>query len=259
MQPANGTRFDWGLAGLSCDDSDSSTDLDTRTATIRVQPKEIVRCMFTNEGPGTIIIEKQTDVQGDITNFNFQGGGIPGDNNATYVLSDDGTRSFTVGPGTYAASERDPGQNYRVSDIRCSDSDSTSDLETRTATIRVSAGETVRCVFENTDLRGRIVIEKQTDVQGDIKNFNFQGGGIPGDNNATYVLSDDGTRSFTVPPGTYAASEWDPVPTGDWPVSAATTRTARRTSTRARPRSASSPRRSCAACFGTRSRRGRSS
>jgi Prealbumin-like fold domain len=212
----------FGLTSINCDDANSTGNLETRTAVVRLDPGETVRCVFTNTlgaappsstgDAGTIVIEKQTDVQGDTTSFSFQGAGIPGDGNGVYLLSDDGTRSFTVPPGTYAASEWDPAPNYRVSNIRCSDSDSTGDIETRTATIRVSAGETVRCVFENTDVRGQIIIEKQTDVQGDTTSFSFQGAGIPGDGNGVYLLSDDGTRSFTVPPGTYAASEWDPGP-----------------------------------------------
>jgi hypothetical protein len=55
-----------------------------------------------------------------------------------------------VTPGTYTATENDPsGAGYALSNLSCSDGDSSADLATRSATVRVAAGETVTCTFTN--------------------------------------------------------------------------------------------------------------
>ena len=48
----------WNLAAISCDDTDSSGDLVTRTATITLDPGETVTCTFTNEPTGDVTISK---------------------------------------------------------------------------------------------------------------------------------------------------------------------------------------------------------
>jgi plastocyanin len=203
------------LASITCDDGNSTVNLETRTASVRLEARETVRCVFRN-GPGspppptgdngTIVIEKQTDAQGAARSFIFLGAQWPP---AFFDLADDETRSLAVPPGTYGVSENDPGPNYALTAIRCDDQDSSGDLATRTATIRVAPGETVRCVFENTDVRGTIVIEKQTDVQGATRNFLFLSPQWPP---ASFDLADDEMQSFVLPPGAYGVSEVDPGP-----------------------------------------------
>src|SRR5262249_39097158 len=51
----------WNLTGLSCDDSDSTGDLNTRTATINVSANEDVTCTFTNTKDATLTITKATE------------------------------------------------------------------------------------------------------------------------------------------------------------------------------------------------------
>lgn len=95
---------------------------------------------------GTIIIAKETAPSGG-TGFGFTES-ITGD---VFTLDDGGTQTFTgVAAGTYTVTEDDPASSgYSVAEISCDDADSTADANSRTATIRVDAGETVRCTFVN--------------------------------------------------------------------------------------------------------------
>ncbi|HEY0140653.1 MAG TPA: CHRD domain-containing protein [Thermoanaerobaculia bacterium] len=95
---------------------------------------------------GTIIIEKETAPSGG-TNFSFTESITSGG----FMLDDGGTRTFTnVAAGTYTVTESDPsGSGSSLADIDCQDADSTTDPNSRTATIRLAAGETVRCTFRN--------------------------------------------------------------------------------------------------------------
>jgi hypothetical protein len=95
---------------------------------------------------GTIIIAKETSPSGG-TGFNFSETITSG----TFVLDDGDTETFnSVTPGTYTVSENDPSSSgYSLGDLSCDDADSTADPFARTATIRVAAGETVRCTFRN--------------------------------------------------------------------------------------------------------------
>ena len=60
-------------------------------------------------------------------------------------------------------SENDPTPGYDLTDLSCNDGQSATPSETslgsRTATIKVDPGETVRCVFTNTK-RGVLEVEK---------------------------------------------------------------------------------------------------
>jgi CHRD domain-containing protein/exosortase sorting signal-containing protein/prealbumin domain-containing protein len=97
-------------------------------------------------GTGTIIITKQTAPAGG-TNFGFTETITPGG----FTLDDGNTETFAgVAPGTYTVTEIDPsGAGYTLADVTCDDANSTGDTNTRTATIDVAAGETVRCTFRN--------------------------------------------------------------------------------------------------------------
>ncbi|HEU4522749.1 MAG TPA: CHRD domain-containing protein, partial [Thermoanaerobaculia bacterium] len=97
-------------------------------------------------GTGTVIIAKTTAPSGG-AGFGFTETMTPG----TFTLADGGTQTFAgVAPGTYTVTENDPSSGgFTLGDVSCNDADSTADDNTRTATIRVDAGETVRCTFRN--------------------------------------------------------------------------------------------------------------
>ena len=122
----------------------SGTDL---TTTVTMGEDKTCTATF-NLKPGIIIVEKQTDPDGASGTFNFTDDiGTP----LTFSLSDDQTRSFTeVVPGTYAITETNPAPTFDLTDVTCSDADSTGDEGTGVATVSLQPGETVTCTFTNT-------------------------------------------------------------------------------------------------------------
>lgn len=102
----------------------------------------------TGPGTGTIIIAKATFPSGG-TGFGFTDNITPG----VFTLDDGDTRTFlNVAPGTYSVSEDDPSVTpggYTLADVSCNDADSTGDIDARTATINLTAGEVVTCTFRN--------------------------------------------------------------------------------------------------------------
>ena len=174
----------------------------TRTATFGVGAGETVRCVFTNTKTGLVVVEKQTEPDGDPATFAFSGA-------VTGNAKDGQTLAKEVLPGIYSAQEAAlAGWDLRT--IECNDptGDSSGDVATRTVTFRVGPGETVKCVFTNTK-RGTLVVEKQTIPDRDPTSFVFGG-------DASGLLKDGQTLSAEVNPGTYSVQEM--VPAG-WDVS----------------------------------------
>jgi hypothetical protein len=92
--------------------------------------------------PGAIIVEKQTDPDGVTDSFTFSG-------DASGSIKDG--EQIVVGnlqPGTYTSQEVVP-PAWKLTSILCDDSNSSGDLNTRTATFQLEAGETVKCTFTN--------------------------------------------------------------------------------------------------------------
>jgi len=137
----------------------------------------------------TIIVEKQTLPDGATGSFSFSGA-------LNASLSDGQSASTQVDAGTYNVSETVPA-GWVLSSIVCSDSDSTGSGQT--ATFNVTAGETVKCTFTNTQ-NGAIVVEKQTDPDGAADTFDFTG-------DVTATLGDGDTASADVAPGAYTVVE----------------------------------------------------
>jgi hypothetical protein len=89
---------------------------------------------------GRIEIEKQTLPNGDPASFTFTG-------EINTTLGDGQSSVKDVDPGTYAVSEAALA-GWTLTDITCNDDNSID--AGNTATFKVEAGETVRCVFTNT-------------------------------------------------------------------------------------------------------------
>ncbi len=100
---------------------------------------DIVNCVFYNVPAGRIIIEKQTDPDGDQTMFEFDPS-----YGSNFSLSDgqQNDSGFILAPGAYSVSEVSQ-SGWQLTGVVCNDG-STPDA------INVSAGETVTCVFTNT-------------------------------------------------------------------------------------------------------------
>jgi uncharacterized repeat protein (TIGR01451 family) len=142
--------------------------------------------------PGTIIVTKQT-IPHDENAFSFIF-----DHEVVFLLSDGGQRTFDhLVPGTYSVSEADP--SPWTSSASCSDGSSP-------GSIHVSAGETVTCTFVNTKepppKPGTIIVQKQTNPDGDPTDFDFSFG------QSAFSLSDGEQAVFDdLSAGTYAVGE----------------------------------------------------
>ena len=100
--------------------------------------------LLIEESPvGTIIVEKQTDPDGAPDLFTFTG-------DVAGIISDDGQIIVSgLPPGTYTSQETVPA-GWNLTSIVCDDGNSSGDVSTGTATFVLEAGETVMCVFTNT-------------------------------------------------------------------------------------------------------------
>ena len=161
--------------------ADYSASIDCKTTASKtygpgwVHPKsgDEVVCTITNTRLGKVEIVKQTDPhETGGTAFGFTGFA------GAFSLADGGMKTITkVAPRTepYAVTES-AAPGYRLTSITCSDSDSTGAVGTRTASIRVAAGETVRCTFVNTKLTAGIEVVKSGPAlvhHGDKMDFSF--------------------------------------------------------------------------------------
>ena len=124
-------------SSASCSDGSSPGSIDLSAG-------ETVTCTFVNTTeptpppkPGTIIVQKQTNPDGDPTDFDFSFG------ESGFSLSDDEQRTFgELSAGTYSVAESTP-EGWTLTSATCSDQSSP-------GSIQLSAGETVTCTFVNT-------------------------------------------------------------------------------------------------------------
>jgi hypothetical protein len=107
-------------------------------------PSDMSDSDFTITRRGNIIVEKQTEPDGDPTNFAFSG-------DANGSISDGGEIVEPVLPGVYSSTEV-LADGWYLADISCEDPshDSFGETATGKATFNVASGETVRCTFTNT-------------------------------------------------------------------------------------------------------------
>ncbi|MBI4038247.1 hypothetical protein HY387_01190 [Candidatus Daviesbacteria bacterium] len=132
---------------------------------------------FGNVQLGKIIVKKT--MVGGTDSFEFTGdvSGTISDNEGTLPIDN-------LVPGTYTSVESEK-TDWELTDISCDDGQSATasfgDVNTRTATFELNAGETVTCTFTNTRDTGEIVVNKQVDTNGD--------GSFEGDNDVANELS----------------------------------------------------------------------
>ena len=176
---------------------------------------------------GTVIIKKETSPAGDTTtNFDYTTNVTtnPATAQSPFQLKDGGTKTITnvVSGSNLNVTESNPGSNYQLTGIDCSNStvpaaNRSTDTTTRAVTFSIAAGQTLECKFTNTQQRGGIVVEKIT--QGDTGTFGFTSRTLsPSSFNLTTTATGTAgkaTQSFNnLTPGTYDVSEtaqtgWD--------------------------------------------------
>ena len=130
---------------------------------------------FGNYKKPTVIVEKQTVPDGAATSFAFTST-IPG--KAAFNLTDGQQNSTEVIPGVYTATETEPA-GWTLTDITCSGDTvppNSSDAG-KTATFNAQSGETITCVFTNTQ-DATVTIVKDA-VPADGTNFAFSATSAP--------------------------------------------------------------------------------
>jgi len=200
----------WEFTNLVCVDEDggSSVDLGLRQATIDLDPGQTVTCTYTNTKSAKIVVEKQTQPDGDPQSFGFAAS-YDADG---FSLSDGQQNdSGLLAPGTYSVSETVP-SSWALVTSTCSDGSTPGSID-------LSAGETVTCVFTNAKL-GRIIVDKVTAPTNDPQSFAFSLTGGPDSVNQSFGLTHAATPhdSGLVKPGSYAVAET--VPAG-WSLTSA--------------------------------------
>lgn len=124
----------------------SSTHIRISSAVVEYNPNAVT--WFFNDvdtSSGTIVVEKQTVPDGSSDTFQFTG-------DAKGTIGDGGTITVSdLSPGTYTSTEVVPSP-WEISSIVCDDSDSSGNVNTATATFELQGGETVTCVFTNSEI-----------------------------------------------------------------------------------------------------------
>jgi len=178
-------------------------------------------CSFENVKYATVIINKTTNPDWDTTSFSFtqdvngtDGFMLAGGEQATFMY---------VKPGSYEVNESDPGADYFLSDLQCTETGApnlnvtTWNKAARSTSLLVDAGETVECRFTNTAY-GTIDVTKYFNGSSDlgIHSFHFdlrEGHGVDplgallesGDADAVNNIVDFG--GIKLVPGDYSVCE----------------------------------------------------
>ena len=170
----------WVLTDVDCD---VISQADGASRTFTLEASQTVTCTYTNTQDGRIEIEKQTAPNGSAQSFTFTGdvGG---------ALSDGQNAGAGVAPGQYSSTETVPA-GWELTSIVCDDANSSGNLPSATATFNVEPGETVRCVFTNTQ-NGSLTVEKECiGVSAGTFEFIASGSGLE-----DFALDCGGSRTF---------------------------------------------------------------
>jgi hypothetical protein len=159
-------------------------------------------------------IEKQTEPDGDQTEFTFsyegvkEGDGSPADS-GTFTLKDGESFHEEVSHGIYTIKEETP-SGWKVVDIVCDNDDDPQpedapqiDVSGGQATLQLSPSEDKGCVFTNRKA-GTLRIKKATSPAGATTPFTFDvsaGLGQP------FTIADQGVQEYSVEPGSYQVTE----------------------------------------------------
>ena len=184
---------EFDVTAVECDDGGSPTpssgDAGSRTAVFNLDPGEMVTCTFTNARRGTLVVASEVVPEDAAGSFLFTG--VP-----SGTVSGNGTLvAANLTPGTYTTTEADPGPEFELTAVECDDGGSATassgDASTRTAVFNLDPGETVRCLFTNSQPGAEIT---PTITAGGTTGGSSDSGEGPGDSG-----SPDGTNPFENP------------------------------------------------------------
>ncbi|MBO1268557.1 DUF11 domain-containing protein [Arthrobacter cavernae] len=169
-------------SGWTIDDFTCTLNGQTVTIPFTVGPDAHITCAITNTAKGRIVIVKNVD--GADGTFGFNGSwtsGTPALADGGFdVTTNEGTGNqafMDVLPGSYTVSEDNAFPAYLSRVLSCSDSvaggtASSIDGPSKTGNIKLDPGETVTCVFENTQT-ATVIIDKKTVPAADPALFDF--------------------------------------------------------------------------------------
>ncbi len=187
---------DLDLVASSCSDG-------SLPGSVSLSAAESVTCTFTYTKRGRIVIDEITVPSGDPQAFAFALSGGPDASNFSFSLTDAATpyRSSTVRPGTYAASQTDPGEAWDPTGATCDDG-------SQPGSIALAPGETVTCTFRNAK-RGHLFVDEITLPSGDPQSFAFMISGGPDAIAQAFSLTDAAAPhdSGLVRAGTFAIGQ----------------------------------------------------
>jgi hypothetical protein len=199
-------RPNFEVTDVSCDDGNSTIDLENRTATVNLEPREVVHCHFVNDDQrGEISWDKQMAPGGypdaydpHATRFSFATGFNCSHDFAGYFFygtdlgHNQGVTCDRLSPGSsYPVTEGDRAPDFPLDNITCDDDGSPTpsaiDPIARSATFNLDPHERIHCRFTNRDDRGKIILRKEVADGGNddayTKQFVFRGRGTyPGGN-----------------------------------------------------------------------------
>lgn len=200
-----GATSNWVLTGISCSEgADVSYDQADGKVSITLHAGDSVMCTYTNQEKGTIVVHKHTLPAGDKTEFGITATGTGTiDGNADRTITDGGSQTYVVTPGTYNVDENDLPDGWTQTSNTCKDL--VINEETTTAS----------CDITNTKA-AELTIVKVADPESN-QAFDFTSEQLGG-----FSLIDDGTgthnsKTFTgLSAGTYSIAEQEPE---DWAAS----------------------------------------
>ncbi|MDO8614304.1 MAG: hypothetical protein Q7T33_01030 [Dehalococcoidia bacterium] len=199
----------WSLTGATCVGGPFGPGGGpyTNGANIIVSAGDDITCTFNDTKRGTIIVEKQTNPDGDLQTFTFSGDAAGSISDGQQIVVNN------LLPGTYTSTETVP-LGWDLTSITCNDTNSSGTGST--ATFQLEAGETVKCTFLDTK-RGNITITKNAIPDDPVQDFAFNCTPSIG----TFTLDDDAlppfsnSQTFTnLLPTTYTCLEMGPP--GGW-------------------------------------------
>lgn len=193
-----GIKAGWSLTDITCDDSNSTDNVSTRTATFNVDSGETVTCTFTNGKLPTLTLSK--------TVITDNGGTAVADDFQAYIndIEVDWENTQTLTPGIYTASE-DNLTGYSASDwgTNC----------TAGGTVTLAYGDNKTCTITNNDQAPHLIVIKHVinDNGGtkDAEDFTTTISGVTTANPTAAGVESPGVNNVLTSVGSYSVDEGD--------------------------------------------------
>ncbi len=174
-----GNESAWMLTHIECSGATEEFDPETDSVSFDVDNGDDIMCTFYNAKRAQLTLEKETEPGNDPQDFFFDltGGAVP----AEHELDTDPNSDFTGSSLTWSVWADDLGAytiteravtGWLLMELECTGagSDSSVNLETRTATLDIDAGELITCTFTNGKLP-LLRLTKVTDPASDPQDF----------------------------------------------------------------------------------------